>query len=94
MSQTAAAVQEIFAHGFLPASLEIADSFTLEAARKDAGKAIVPSGSAHLLVDLDGQEASRERPAPYGDCPDDGADGRRRWADPANRPDWQHHFLW
>src|SRR5213082_2559696 len=33
ISQTAAAVQEIFANGFLPASLEIADSFTLEAAR-------------------------------------------------------------
>src|SRR5713101_1383622 len=58
MSQTAAAVQEIFANGFLPSSLEIADSFTLEAARKDLGKAIVPPGSAHLLIDLDGQEKS------------------------------------
>src|SRR5229473_855138 len=58
MAQAAAAVQEIFAAGFLPASLEIADSFTLEAARKDLGKMIVPEGSAHLLVDLDGQEES------------------------------------
>src|SRR2546430_2189869 len=58
MSQAAAAVQEIFGKGFLPASLEIADSFTLEAARKDLGKAIVPAGSAHLLVDLDGQRES------------------------------------
>src|SRR5205807_5145313 len=58
MSQAAAAVQEIFANGFLPSSLEIADSFTLEAARKDLGKAIVPAGSAHLLVDLDGQTES------------------------------------
>ena len=58
MSQAAAAVQEIFAQGFLPSSLEIADSFTLEAARRDLGKSIVPSGSAHLLVDLDGQEKS------------------------------------
>src|SRR5438270_13740659 len=58
MSEAAAAVQEIFARGFLPASLEIADSFTLEAARKDLGKAIVPLGNAHLLVDLDGQEES------------------------------------
>ena len=58
MSETAAVVQEIFAKGFLPASLEIADSFTLEAARKDLGKAIVPPGNAHLLVDLDGQEES------------------------------------
>src|SRR5256884_1494384 len=58
MSQTAAAVQEIFAKGFLPSSLEIADSFTLEAARKDLGKSIVPAGNAHLLVDLDGQPES------------------------------------
>ncbi len=58
MSQAAAAVQEIFAQGFLPSSLEIADSFTLEAARRDLGKSIVPGGSAHLLVDLDGQEES------------------------------------
>src|ERR1700680_2124979 len=58
MSQAAAAVQEIFAAGFLPSALEIADSFTLEAARQQMGKAIVPAGSAHLLVDLDGQEES------------------------------------
>jgi glycolate oxidase len=58
MAQAAAAVQEIFAAGFLPSSLEIADSFTLEAARKDLGKMIVPEGNAHLLVDLDGQEES------------------------------------
>ena len=58
MSQAAAAVQEIFAHGFLPSALEIADSFTLEAAREKMGTAIVPPGNAHLLVDLDGQEES------------------------------------
>lgn len=58
MSEAAGAVQEIFANGFLPASLEIADGFTLEAARKDLGTAVVPPGNAHLLVDLDGQEDS------------------------------------
>ena len=58
MPDAAAVVQEIFAHGFLPSALEIADSFTLEAARKDLGQALVPSGNAHLLVDLDGQEES------------------------------------
>src|SRR5207237_10083462 len=42
MPQAAAAVQEIFAAGFLPASLEIADHFTLEAARRDHGVANVP----------------------------------------------------
>src|SRR6266567_1464259 len=56
--QAAEAVQAIFAAGFLPSSLEIADHFTLEAARKDLGKAIVPPGNAHLLVDIDGQPES------------------------------------
>src|SRR5438552_4200480 len=58
MAQAAEAVQAIFAAGFLPSSLEIADHFTLEAARRDLGKMIVPDGNAHLLVDLDGQEES------------------------------------
>jgi glycolate oxidase len=57
-AQAAEAVQAIFAEGFLPSSLEIADHFTLEAARRDLGKMIVPDGNAHLLVDLDGQEES------------------------------------
>ena len=57
-TQAAEAVQAIFAAGFLPSSLEIADHFTLEAARRDSGKMIVPEGNAHLLVDLDGQEES------------------------------------
>src|SRR6266581_1753095 len=57
-AQAAEAVQAIFATGFLPSSLELADHFTLEAARRDLGKMIVPAGNAHLLVDLDGQEES------------------------------------
>ncbi len=57
-AQAAEAVQAIFAAGFLPSSLEVADHFTLDAARRDLGKMIVPPGSAHLLVDLDGQEES------------------------------------
>src|SRR5437868_8139322 len=57
-AQAAEAVQAIFAAGFLPSSLEIADHFTLEAARRDLGKMIVPDGNAHLLVDLDGQDES------------------------------------
>jgi glycolate oxidase subunit GlcD len=55
MSTAAATVQEIFAQGFLPSSLEIADHFTLEAARRDLGAEIVAPGNAHMLVDLDGQ---------------------------------------
>src|SRR5216110_1209700 len=57
-AQAAEAVRAIFAAGFLPSSLEIADHFTLEAARRDLGKMLVPEGNAHLLVDLDGQEES------------------------------------
>src|SRR2546421_2159927 len=57
-AQAAEAVQAIFAAGFLASSLEIADRFTLEAARRDLGKMLVPEGNAHLLVDLDGQEQS------------------------------------
>src|SRR5205085_5522511 len=55
MSEAAATVQKIFAEGFLPSSIELADSFTLEAARRDSGAADVPDGNAHLLVELDGQ---------------------------------------
>jgi glycolate oxidase len=58
MPQAAAAVQEIFAAGFLPSALEIADQFTLEAARRDRGIALVPNGNAHLLIDVDGQPES------------------------------------
>lgn len=55
MSTAAATVQQIFAEGFLPSSLEIADHFTLEAARRDLGSSMVAPGNAHLLVDVDGQ---------------------------------------
>ena len=55
MRETAATVQAIFQAGFLPSSLEIADHFTLEAARRDKGVSHVPAGSAHLLIDVDGQ---------------------------------------
>ena len=57
-AEAAEAVQAIFAAGFLPAALEIADHFTLEAARRDLGDKIVPEGNAHLLVDVDGQVES------------------------------------
>ena len=56
MSEAAAAVQAIFAAGFLPSSLEIADQFTLEAARHDRGHGVIPEGNAHMLVDVDGPE--------------------------------------
>ena len=55
MSEAAATVQRIFAAGFLPAGVELADAFTLEAARRDSDAGDVPNGNAHLLVELDGQ---------------------------------------
>ena len=58
MRAAAAAVQAVFAAGWLPAALEIADRFTLEAARGWVGVENVPPGDAHLLVELDGREAS------------------------------------
>jgi glycolate oxidase len=58
IESAAAAVQEILQFGFLPSALEIADRFTLEAAREHLAQRIVPQGEAHLLIDLDGQEQS------------------------------------
>lgn len=58
MAQAASAVQAIFAAGFLPCSLEIADQFTLEAARRAHQGGVIPAGDAHLLVDVDGQPES------------------------------------
>lgn len=58
LDAAAAAVQGLFASGFLPAALEIADEFTVRAARKFAGSDIVADGASHLLLDIDGQLAS------------------------------------
>ncbi len=58
MPQAAAAVQAIFGAGFLPSALEIADHFTLESARREHGRGVIPEGNAHLLVDVDGQPES------------------------------------
>lgn len=52
--QAAAAVNAIFAAGFLPAALEMADAFTLAAARKHLGGNRVPPGNSHLLLEVDG----------------------------------------
>lgn len=52
------AVQVILDSGFLPSALEIADPFTLRAAREYLGESVTPQGEAHLLVELDGQPES------------------------------------
>jgi glycolate oxidase len=48
----------IFAAGFLPSALEVADSFTLTAAYKRTGSERLRGCRAHLIVELDGQERS------------------------------------
>ena len=48
----------IFRAGFLPCALEIADAFTLAAARKRTGSKLLAGCNAHLIVELDGQQTS------------------------------------
>jgi glycolate oxidase len=54
----AATVQQIILCGHMPSALEITDSFTLSAARKRLGDAMLPPGNAHLLVEIDGSPTS------------------------------------
>ncbi len=57
-TEAANAVQRILGSGFLPSALEIADKFTLRAAREYLGESVTPQGEAHLLVEIDGQPES------------------------------------
>ena len=52
------AVQKIFAAGYLPSALEIADPFTLKSAREYLGREIAPGAQSLVLVELDGHESS------------------------------------
>ena len=54
----AAAVQAIFAAGFLPSALEMADTFTLASARRYLGKDKIPPGAAQIIVEVDGRTRS------------------------------------
>ncbi len=56
--EAADAVQRIFAAGFLPCALEIADPFTLKSAREFLGREIAPGAQSLVLVELDGQADS------------------------------------
>lgn len=57
-AEAANAVGRILDAGYLPSALEIADKFTLRAARAYLGESVTPQGDAHLLVEIDGHEAS------------------------------------
>jgi glycolate oxidase len=51
-------IREIFAAGFLPCALEVADEFTLRAAQKRTGSDTLAGCRAHIIVELDGQTNS------------------------------------
>lgn len=52
------AIRRIFAAGFLPCALELADSFTLAAARKRTGSRQLEGCHSLFIVELDGRERS------------------------------------
>jgi glycolate oxidase len=58
MKEAARAIRAIFAHGFLPCALELADEFTLAAARQRTGSRRLAGCRGHLILELDGQERS------------------------------------
>lgn len=58
MSTAIQALHRIFANGFLPCALEIADSFTLKAARQRTGSKDLEGCNALVILELDGQVAS------------------------------------
>ncbi len=58
MERAAEAIQSVFAHGFLPAAVEVADAFTLRAARSYRPDASFPPGEAQVILEVDGQPGS------------------------------------
>ncbi len=58
MKIAAKTIREIFHAGFLPCALEVADDFTLSAARKRTGSKRLDGCHALIIVELDGQEKS------------------------------------
>ncbi len=58
MKDAARTIHSIFAAGFLPCALEVADAFTLAAARVRTKSRRLSGCRAHLIVELDGQEFS------------------------------------
>jgi glycolate dehydrogenase FAD-linked subunit len=51
-------IRALFQAGFLPCAVEVADAFTLAAARKRTGSKLLEGCHAHLIAELDGQERS------------------------------------
>ena len=61
LKDAARTIHSIFAAGFLPSALEIADAFTLAAAQRRTKSRRLGSCRAHLIVEIDGQEQSVRR---------------------------------
>ena len=58
MKAAARAIRAVFANGFLPSALEVADEFTLKAAARRTGSRRLAGSRALLMVELDGREKS------------------------------------
>jgi glycolate oxidase len=58
MKSATDAIRRIFAAGFLPCALELADQFTLAAAHKRTGSKRLIGCNAMIIVELDGQRSS------------------------------------
>lgn len=58
MRDAARAIKTVFANGYLPAALEVADEFTLAAALKRTGDKSLAGCKAHIILELDGHEKS------------------------------------
>lgn len=58
MAAATRAIRDLFAAGFLPSALELADEFTLAAAVKRTGSRALAGCRAHCIVELDGHERS------------------------------------
>lgn len=58
MRSATRALEAVFRAGFLPSALEIADAFTLAAARRRTGSDLLAGSKALLIIELDGQERS------------------------------------
>lgn len=60
MKAAARTIRAIFRAGLLPCAVEVADEFTLAAARKRTRSKLLEGCHAHLIVELDGQKRSVE----------------------------------
>jgi glycolate oxidase len=63
MAKAAHAIQAVFAAGFLPAALEVADAFTLRSARAHRPDGRFPRGEAQVILEVDGQPGSVKQEA-------------------------------